>query len=343
MSRGYGASARSASVGLALVLVAGTALVRGGVDVPVLAVAAVIAAAALALSPGRSFALRKAQGERTRGHVRGERTRSQARGEPTRGQARGERTRSQPRGERTRDGGHARRAATKRERTQGAATATVPVLVLGLLGVLGVIGLQLVPLPAGVIAFVSPRTAEVLDGALAPLGLWPSWRPLSLAPAATALELAKAAVFLAVVATGAVLARSERRRDRLLVGLALSGVVVSVAYYGAALLGVSPLVAPQVTFVNTNHLAGFFLLTAWPALGLALRSRGAGRVGWLVAFAFVGSGVFLSLSRAGIAAFFVAAGVFAILRLRASGFDRLRDREGIRSHGARAPEGRQLT
>jgi tetratricopeptide (TPR) repeat protein len=258
MSRGYRVSARTVSVGLVLVLVAGTALVRGGVDLPVLAAAAVLAAGALALAPGRF-----------------------------------------------------RPSAVK-----------VPALAFGLLGVVGVIGLQLVPLPAGLVGLVSPGTAEALDGALGPLGLWPSWRPLSLAPAATALELAKAAVLLAVVGTGAVLARSERRRDELLLGLAASGVLVSVAYYGAALLGVSPLLAPQVTFVNTNHLAGFFLLSAWPALGLALRSRGVARVGWLVAFAFVGSGVFLSLSRAGIAAFFVGAGVFAVLRLsrRRTGF-----------------------
>jgi hypothetical protein len=168
-------------VGLALVLVAGAALLRGGVDLPVLAVAALIAAAALALSPGGSSAAR----------LRGPAARS----------ARGERS----------DGERARGVRARRAQARGERTATVPVLVLGLLGVLAAIGLQLAPLPPRVIALLSPRSAEVLDGALAPLGLWPSWRPLSLAPAATALELAKAAVFLAVVATGAGAGAYEQR------------------------------------------------------------------------------------------------------------------------------------
>ncbi len=121
-----------------------------------------------------------------------------------------------------------------------------------------------------------------------------------------------------MLGTGAILARSERRRDALLRGLALSGVAVVAVAYGAALLGASPLLAPRVAFVNTNHLAGFCLVTAWPALGFALRARGPRRAAWLAAFAFTSSGVFLSLSRAGIAAFFVAAGIFAVLRLRAA-------------------------
>jgi tetratricopeptide (TPR) repeat protein len=94
--------------------------------------------------------------------------------------------------------------------------------------------------------------------------------------------------------------------------------LVVAVHYGAALLGLSPLLAPRVAFVNPNHLAGFLLVTAWPALGFALRAHGPARAGWLVAFAFTSSGVFLSLSRGGIAAFFLAAGVFAVLRVRAA-------------------------
>ncbi len=196
-------------------------------------------------------------------------------------------------------------------------TGSIPALVPGLALAAVVVGLQLVPLPTPLLRAFSPGAGAVLDETLAPLGLYPAWRPLTLDPSATALELAKAAVFTAVAAAVAILGASDRRRDQLLRGLALSGVAVVGVYYGAALTGLSPLLAPTVTFVNPNHLAGFLQIAAWPALGFALRARRAARVGWLLVFAFTVSGVFLSLSRAGIAAFFAAAGIFAVLRLRA--------------------------
>jgi len=195
--------------------------------------------------------------------------------------------------------------------------AFIPALVPGISLAVAVVGLQLVPLPPSLLRALSPAADAILYDTLAPVGLYPAWRPLTLDPGATALELAKAAVFTAVCATAAVLGASERRRDQLLRGLVLSGVAVVAVCYGATLLGLSPLVAPTVTFVNPNHLAGFLQLAAWPALGFALRARGPARAGWLLAFAFTISGVFLSLSRAGIAAFFVAAGIFVVLRLRA--------------------------
>jgi tetratricopeptide (TPR) repeat protein len=250
----HAGSTRSASVALVALLACGTALARGGVDLPVLALAALLAVAALFLAAGR------------------------------------------------------------RRREPPALSA----LVVGLAAALAAIAAQLVPLPPALLGLLSPAARETFADVLAPVGLWPSWRPLSLDPGATALELSRAATLLAVAASGALLAESERRRDALLRAVALSGAVVVAVHYGAALLGLSPLLAPKVAFVNTNHLAGFFLVTAWPALGFALRARGPARAGWLAAFAFTSSGVFLSLSRAGIAAWFLAAGTFAVLRLRAS-------------------------
>ncbi len=201
----------------------------------------------------------------------------------------------------------------------------VPALTIGLGAAVLVIGMQLVPLPPGLVRLVSARTAQTFGDALGPLGLYPAWRPLTLDPGTTALELAKAATFAAAAAAGAILGASDRRRDRLLRWIALSGVATVAIYYGAALVGRSPLLEPKITFVNPNHLAGFLQLAAWPALGFALRARGPARAGWLLAFTFTASGVFLSLSRAGIVAFFVGVGIFGVLRLRGNGNHRRRE------------------
>jgi tetratricopeptide (TPR) repeat protein len=177
------------------------------------------------------------------------------------------------------------------------------------------IGLQLVPLPPAFLSFVSPQTGATLRDSFAVAAIPLGWRPLTLDPAQTARELASAVTLTGVVAASAVLAASGRKRDLLLRGVAFSGVVVNAVSIVAALLGLAPLVEPRVTFVNPNHLAGFLLLTSFSALGLALGSRGPSRIAWLVAFGFTGAGVFLSLSRAGIAAFVVGAGAFALLRI----------------------------
>jgi O-antigen ligase len=251
--RSYVSSARTAAVVLGALLVAGNALVRGGVGLAAVAASAALAAACLALAP-----------------------RIRAR----------------------------------------EATVSIPLLAIGLAAAVVAIALQLVPIPPSLVETLSWRTTETLQSALAPIGV-SSWRPLSLDPGATALELAKAATLAAAAAAGAILGASERRRDQLLRAIALSGLATVAVYYAAALAGRSPLLEPRFTFVNPNHLAGFLQLAAWPALGFALRRRGPRRVAWLLSFAFTASGVFLSLSRAGIAAFFVAAGLFVVLRMRA--------------------------
>ncbi|MCM2332400.1 MAG: O-antigen ligase family protein, partial [Anaeromyxobacteraceae bacterium] len=200
------------------------------------------------------------------------------------------------------------------------------VLVLALGGMALLVALQLAPLPPAVLAALSPAGAEVQASTLGPLGGYPAWRPLSLDPGATALELAKLASWTMAAAAAAVLARSRERQERLLRALGLAGAAVAVACYGAALAGLGRLTESGAVFVNPNHLASFLALTCWIALGFGLRARGPQRVAWLGAFVAAGSQVFLSLSRAGIAAFFVGAGVAAILAIRSG-------------HAARAVEG----
>lgn len=189
-------------------------------------------------------------------------------------------------------------------------------LVLALAGATLLTGLQLVPLPPAVVAALSPAGAGVQAATLGPLGLFPAWRPLSLDPGATALELAKLATWTMAAAAAALLAARRQRQERLLQGLGVAGGAVAAACYGAALAGLGRLTESRATFVNPNHLASFLVLTCWVALGFGLRSRGPRRVAWLAAFVAAGSQVFLSLSRAGIAAFFVGAGVAAALAVR---------------------------
>jgi Flp pilus assembly protein TadD len=201
----------------------------------------------------------------------------------------------------------------------GVGPVSIPAVVLALGAVLVATALQLLPVPAALHRAVSPGAASVFETALAPLALYPAARPFSLDPPVTGRALAVGAASLLSALAAARLADSRRRRDRLLATVALSGLAVSAVGLLAALAGRAPLLEPRLTFVNPNHLAGFLNLTSFVSLGFALRSRGRTRLLWLIAFAVAASGVFLSLSRGGIAAFFVGAAVFGVLSLRRLG------------------------
>jgi tetratricopeptide (TPR) repeat protein len=195
-----------------------------------------------------------------------------------------------------------------------AGDAPAPVAIAGLSAVAVLVTLQLVPVPfAG-----SAEARGIVEAAGRVGGFEAGWRPLSLAPGETGFELAKVAGWTLVAFAAALLAARPERKRALLRGIGLAGAAVVTVFLGAVVLGFAPLTEPKVTFVNPNNLAGFLNLTAWVVLGLGLRSRGVERVAWIVAFVFVAAGVFLSLSRGGIAAFFVGAGVFGVLRARAA-------------------------
>jgi tetratricopeptide (TPR) repeat protein len=72
----------------------------------------------------------------------------------------------------------------------------------------------------------------------------------------------------------------------------------------------------KLVFVNPNHLSGFVELTAFAGLGFGVRSHDRGRLLWLMAFAVSTTGVFLSLSRGGIAGFCCGLTLFLVLSLR---------------------------
>ncbi len=198
----------------------------------------------------------------------------------------------------------------------GSRRGSTPLFLAGLgVGVLAT-ALQLLPVPAAVHPVLAPGAASMFRTTLEPLGLYPATRPFSLDPPATGRELAKAAACLLAALAAARLAGSGRRKELLLAALALAGIAVSTAGLVAAGAGLGPLLEPRLTFVNPNHLAAFLDLTSMVALGFGLRSRGRTRLVWLIGFALAASGIFLSLSRGGIAAFFVGVAAFALFHLR---------------------------
>jgi tetratricopeptide (TPR) repeat protein len=183
--------------------------------------------------------------------------------------------------------------------------------------------LQLVPLPPGLLAVLSPEAAALRDFILVPLGL-DGPRPLSLDPPATWRELARHVAYLLTFIAAVQVCRSRRARRRLLSTLAATGAVVAALGLLHALLGLTrlygvlsflharpPLVTP---FGNPNHLAAFLGLSSTVALGLSLSSGSRARAAaFLGASVLGGAGVLLSLSRGGIVFFVFGLLAFALL------------------------------
>lgn len=145
-------------------------------------------------------------------------------------------------------------------------------------------GLQLLPLPAGILAAVAPGRAALADHA--------GPGPVTLSTAATLRGLAFVLTFLAVfVAAAAVLAerRPRRRFQRLLTrfGAALALVALAQVATGSERIYwfFEPWEASTAVvfgpFVNHNHFAGYMLLVCPIAIGLLERAaaRFAARVG----------------------------------------------------------------
>lgn len=179
---------------------------------------------------------------------------------------------------------------------------------------------QLVPLPPGLLAVLSPSAAELREFCLVPLGL-DGWRPLTLDAPSTARALARAIALGALALVALELGRQAHVRRRLLTVVALSGVSVAVCGFGHLLANADALfgayhfrtaVQLMTPFGNANHLAAWLTLTGTVALGLALdaKSRDAA-IGWGAAAFACGVAVFLSYSRGGIGTFVATWGLVA--------------------------------
>jgi tetratricopeptide (TPR) repeat protein len=217
-------------------------------------------------------------------------------------------------------------------------TLSLPPLALLPLASAGVCLLQLVPLPAAVLARLSPAAADVRDFALLPLGLTRA-RPITLDAAATWLEVARSLGLMATLSAAAELARSRRSRRMLAAGIGLTGAAVALVGYGHALADAHSLFGlhefqnarlPLLTpFGNPNHLAGFLTLSTLLLLGIAAEAPERQWMAlWVTLAVLSGVVVFLSLSRGGI--FFFVAGQLAFLVILVLGRVPLGSRDAYR-------------
>ena len=206
---------------------------------------------------------------------------------------------------------------------------------------------QVVPLPPSLLDVVSPPAAGLRDFTVVPLGL-SSWRPVSADPPATWLSVAKHVFGFFVLCTAYQFASSSRSSDkhRVLRTVALTG--GGLVLFGAlhALLGFDKLfgvfgfsnAAPRLLtpFGNGNHMAGFLVLAGTLALTFALHvEQRLGRAGWLAVFGACAMGVLVTLSRAGIVVFALA----AVAVLLTTVWQRLRTpREERRSAEVKVPD-----
>jgi tetratricopeptide (TPR) repeat protein len=196
---------------------------------------------------------------------------------------------------------------------------------------------QLVPLPSGVLGWVSPEAAALREFALEPLGLGGA-RPVSLDPPATWRELSKHLAYLLVFLATVQVSRSKDSRRRLLAVVTFTGAAVTLVGLGHALMGVTSLFGLRswvhahptlVTFFgNPNHLAGFLGLGASVGVGLALTTRPPTKaLPYALAAGACGLGVVLTLSRGGIVFLVLGQGLLALWLARR----RQEDRRGVTS------------
>ena len=184
-----------------------------------------------------------------------------------------------------------------------------PVVVMLLLAVWSL--LQLVPMPAGMLAAVAPVNADVWARSLMPFGeAGPAYAPLSLDPGATWIEVLRWTSYASLFAAAAVLASRHGPRWGLTV-VFVAAVIAAAATVGHGLFGAErvfgiyqPSFKPQPWHVgpllNPNNLAALLTLGALCGLGL-LTSEEPPAPRWLLGagIATLVGVVLTSASRAG--------------------------------------------
>jgi hypothetical protein len=189
---------------------------------------------------------------------------------------------------------------------------------------------QLVPLPPSLLSILSPRAAELRAETGA------GWSPLTVDAAATWLALARgfACLSLLVVVTSWV--RSNKRARTVLYAIVGAGVLVAIialvqrAFGADAILGFyHPRSMPGSglwgTFVDGNHAASLWSLSALVAIGLALEFEGGRRFLFVWCAVACAAMVFYTASRAGAVGLGVGAFALGAVQLvrrfgRATGF-----------------------
>jgi tetratricopeptide (TPR) repeat protein len=167
------------------------------------------------------------------------------------------------------------------DRARRGRSIAVPVAAQGLAVAVLATLVQLVPLPAPVLAQIAPATDDLLQTVLgADYGV----HPLSLDPPSTLAELAKLAAYLAFFLVAVMAARRTGARQRIVLGVTALATVVAMLALIELASGTHQLLffyTPQDdwagrfrgTFVNPNHFGALMTLGAPGALALALSNR----------------------------------------------------------------------
>ncbi len=189
---------------------------------------------------------------------------------------------------------------------------------------------QVLPLPSGWLAALSPHSARIRADAMAVTGsvVWPS---VSLEPGDTIGSLLRFLPSLMVFWLTSILGTRSHLAERIQWSVGVAGIVVvmiGVAHWtlGAERIlgfyashdapGLQPAAGWFTTFVNANNSAGFLLLPTFLWLGMALDpERRQVRVLAFLAFLVCGTGIVLSGSLGGQYAFIAGAAILMAVRL----------------------------
>jgi O-antigen ligase/Tfp pilus assembly protein PilF len=181
--------------------------------------------------------------------------------------------------------------------------------------------LQLLPLPARLVALVSPGAHELR----AETGAG-GWMPLTLDVPATVLELVKGFAALALLALAASVARRRHRARPMVWALAAVGALEALLVLGHPLVGAHKIYGvyqPESvaargffgSFVNGNHAASVLSLGALTSLGLAAAAHGGRRFACALMAALSTVALLFTASRAGTLGLGVGGLLFCIILL----------------------------
>jgi hypothetical protein len=187
----------------------------------------------------------------------------------------------------------------------------------------GVTALQLVPLPAPLVGFLSPRAHE------ARLMATPDARfmPLTVDAPATWLALARGIACLGLIILTDGLIRTRQQGRRFLGLLAATGAGLAIVAFAQRLVGAKQILGVYTprgqpgfgffgTFVDVNHCASVLALATLVAAGLAVERRGRERA-LLVAAAVIAGGALLFTGSRGALVGFAVGGMVLTLILAA--------------------------
>lgn len=155
------------------------------------------------------------------------------------------------------------------------------------IGLTGWTLLQIVPLPAGVLAAIAPANADVWARALTPLKeSGPAWAPVSLDPGASRVQVLRGVAYLLAFLTALRVAHKREGSIFLERTIVIGAAIVALAALLHPAFGATKvfgLYQPVNTYaflpkhvgplLNSNHLSGYMVIGACVALGIVVSPR----------------------------------------------------------------------